>query len=60
MCTILNFSPAAGGEARAKSCGDQHNTGEVVIFPGVRYEPSTAAQLREHGARQVKRDVLVL
>ena len=38
MGTILKFIPSEPGETGPKADGTQKKTGEIIIFPGVRYE----------------------
>lgn len=62
MCTILNFAPASKGTIDPKACEQPPKKGEVVIFPGVRYErhepAASSVGLRE--ADLAKRDFLNL
>ena len=41
MGTILKFIPAGPEEAGEKSSSQPKKTGEIIIFPGVRYDRGT-------------------
>jgi len=61
MCTILKFAPSEMPEQLRRNSENASQTGEVIIFPGVRYE-------RQHEAKKqqpkpelpVQRDFLIL
>ena len=44
MGTILKFVPAEQEEAGANSGGGPKKSGEIIIFPGVRYDRNARAK----------------
>ncbi len=59
MCTILKFALPPMSDEAEKGCGKPAKTGEIVIFPGVRYERRVDDLGPAHHGHQ-KRDFLVL
>lgn len=61
MCTILKFAPATKPEQPQRGCGKPRMSGEIVLFPGVRYERTwDDGHLSAQPEAQSKRDFLVL
>ena len=62
MCTILKFAPASKASHELKDGEQSPKRGEVVIFPGIRYEHAATADCRQHSDERAigKRDFLVL
>ena len=62
MCTILKFAPASKAPHEPKDGEQSPKRGEVVIFPGIRYERAETADCQPNSAQRSggKRDFLVL
>lgn len=62
MCTILKFAPASKASHEPRGAEQSRKRGEVVIFPGIRYERREAADNQQICDQRDggKRDFLVL
>ena len=62
MCTILKFAPASKASHEPKGGEQVRKRGEVVIFPGIRYERAEMAESQQNSDQRDigKRDFLVL
>jgi hypothetical protein len=60
MATILEFPARASGAQASVDRVVGQNAGEVVIFPGVRYERPTEAAAKPRARRARQRDRLEL
>lgn len=63
MATILDFPPAGGRTGQRVKGPARPASGEIVIFPGVRYErweSAPAKPAKSKASRKVKRDTLEL
>ena len=62
MCTTLKFAPSQTPEQAIKKDEKRVNTGEIVLFPGVRYERHAEMPMKKSAASDLasERDFLIL
>ena len=60
MGTILKFAPAEAAVDAERTVDKPARHGEIIIFPGIRYERPSANSAGRPQSQRVQRDYLIL